>query len=391
MSWIDEIAQGINQGTGIVTNLIGSGLNWATTQYTNAQNRREAQKNRQWQEAMMDKQNAYNDPSAQIERLKKAGINPYLQGSQVNSTPSATAGSGAQATYTPPTMQNIGESIAQQSSLEMQTVDILSKEEDVRRQRLENGILENTLSDKIKGEKGRNTSDWVKGIVDGETIPEKISGEIGRNQSDASKGLVDSNADVIRADVELRQYDAEIKSADAAIAEWKRENSVFIADREFQKLDAEVKKLGKDIELADLDKALKQANIDMTKEQYDQLKKIWPSVLKKAKAEAEIARVTADKQGEYMDSQIGSNNRSGSEFSQWRDAVLGFFGFDSMKQLGEYFGFGANDKSDYNADMPSVSDFVLHVMPNVPLAKWTDKHWVREFAKNWEKRRRNGK
>lgn len=84
----------------------------------NSFNASEANKNRRWQEAMYEKQfsdnvelwkmqQAYNTPQQQVERLKAAGINPYLAmqnistGSATSAPQSAQAGSGAQATGTP--------------------------------------------------------------------------------------------------------------------------------------------------------------------------------------------------------------------------------------------------------------------------------------------------
>lgn len=47
---------------------------------------------RNWQEKMMDKQNAYNSPLAQANRMRAAGLNPYQD---MGSVPSASAGTGA--------------------------------------------------------------------------------------------------------------------------------------------------------------------------------------------------------------------------------------------------------------------------------------------------------
>lgn len=54
-----------------------------STIYTNEKNSYNAYLQREWEEDMMDKQNAYNDPSLQVERLQKAGINP-IAGTMAN-------------------------------------------------------------------------------------------------------------------------------------------------------------------------------------------------------------------------------------------------------------------------------------------------------------------
>lgn len=99
----------------------------ATTSMTNGVNRSEAEYNRQWQERMYERQyadninlwkmqNEYNTPSAQVQRLKDAGINPYLalgnvQTGSASSVPPAQAGNGAQATGVPAHMDGMAESL----------------------------------------------------------------------------------------------------------------------------------------------------------------------------------------------------------------------------------------------------------------------------------------
>lgn len=87
---------------------------------TNNANAREARKNRQWQtneriaaqqwnEKMWNMENEYNDPSAQLQRMMDAGINPAAAaqaiagaGSEAGSVNSVGFGSGAQATMVNP-------------------------------------------------------------------------------------------------------------------------------------------------------------------------------------------------------------------------------------------------------------------------------------------------
>lgn len=79
------IAEAITGATG----LIGSLLGLKSQKSANQTNLRIAQMNNEWSERMMEKQhmydvdmwnknNEYNDPSKQVERLKSAGINPAL-------------------------------------------------------------------------------------------------------------------------------------------------------------------------------------------------------------------------------------------------------------------------------------------------------------------------
>lgn len=60
--------------------------------------REESQKERDWQEAMYNKNNAYNSPSAQMQRLKDAGLNPDLvYGDGSLNSPSQAPSGGAMA------------------------------------------------------------------------------------------------------------------------------------------------------------------------------------------------------------------------------------------------------------------------------------------------------
>lgn len=79
-------------GSAIVAGLlyaIGAVLTIVSTNKSNSEAMSRQIQNEDWQESMMDKQNEYNTPSAQTERLKEAGINPsvaYMHGSQVANT-----------------------------------------------------------------------------------------------------------------------------------------------------------------------------------------------------------------------------------------------------------------------------------------------------------------
>lgn len=79
-----------------VAGMVGAGLNAYSANMANKWNRREAEKNRKWQEEMWNKQNEYNLPVNQLQRIKAAGLNPNLvfgqngmstQGASFNATP----------------------------------------------------------------------------------------------------------------------------------------------------------------------------------------------------------------------------------------------------------------------------------------------------------------
>lgn len=80
------ITAGIQAGAGIIDNFA---------------NLFSAKKARQWQEKMMDKQNAYNSPIQQMERLKAAGLNPHLvygSGNAIQASASPSSSPGYQQT-----------------------------------------------------------------------------------------------------------------------------------------------------------------------------------------------------------------------------------------------------------------------------------------------------
>lgn len=71
-------------------------MNYKINQMNNQFNERMAIQQRNWQENMWNKENAYNTASAQRQRLEEAGLNPYLM---MNGSSAGTAGSvGAGAT-----------------------------------------------------------------------------------------------------------------------------------------------------------------------------------------------------------------------------------------------------------------------------------------------------
>lgn len=81
-------------------------MNLQIARETNEANARTARLNRDWQEDMWNKQNAYNTPAAQMSRYTDAGINPnliYGQGSNGNAT---SIGSPPTPTYQAAHMEN---------------------------------------------------------------------------------------------------------------------------------------------------------------------------------------------------------------------------------------------------------------------------------------------
>lgn len=92
----------LNAGLGVVGNFLGNKQAEKNQQKQNEFNAAEAQKTRDWQEMMWNKNNEYNTPLAQVNRLQEAGLNPNLvYGNGTMQNVSSMASSGAQASSTP--------------------------------------------------------------------------------------------------------------------------------------------------------------------------------------------------------------------------------------------------------------------------------------------------
>lgn len=72
-------------------------MNYKINQMNNQFNERMAIQQRNWQEDMWNKENAYNTASAQRQRLEEAGLNPYLMMNGSSAGVASSAGAGASA------------------------------------------------------------------------------------------------------------------------------------------------------------------------------------------------------------------------------------------------------------------------------------------------------
>lgn len=90
---MDPVSAGIVAGGSLVNGLLQGNQNRANRRFQE----RENQKARDYNTMMWEKNNAYNDPTQQMARLKNAGINPHLAYSQggVTNTSSSPASSNA--------------------------------------------------------------------------------------------------------------------------------------------------------------------------------------------------------------------------------------------------------------------------------------------------------
>ena len=90
---MDPISAGVAVGGSLVNGLMQGSQNRKNREFQAKEN----QKARDYNTQMWEKNNAYNDPTQQMARLKNAGINPHLAYSQggVTNTSSSPASSNA--------------------------------------------------------------------------------------------------------------------------------------------------------------------------------------------------------------------------------------------------------------------------------------------------------
>lgn len=146
--------------------LVGGVLGFASTLLTNRANRKEAARQREWNEQMMDKQNEfsldmwnktneYNDPSNAVQRLRDAGLNPLFYGLDGSSTGAASGLESASAgPSSMPGIENPGSAAA----------DVYQKVQGLAQQfRLQNAEINNlnaeTVSKEIQNEIDSITKD----------------------------------------------------------------------------------------------------------------------------------------------------------------------------------------------------------------------------------------
>lgn len=131
-NWITALVAGIAATGSLISSLVSSNASSKAAdksleaqRETNDTNLQLAAENRSWQERMINEQNEYNSPSAQMERYQEAGLNPYMMMQSGNGT---TAGNQVSlARQETPQVQSGAEIILQAG---MQQAQILSQAAD---------------------------------------------------------------------------------------------------------------------------------------------------------------------------------------------------------------------------------------------------------------------
>lgn len=156
MALSDNLIGGIASGA---SGLFGSVASIINTNKTNKANKAMAEYQYSKDLESWNRQNAYNSPSAQMERYQSAGLNPNL----IYGTGSASAGNATQLPkYQAPSMQyhyeapNIAPTLGAYTDMRAKNAQIQSINEDVTNKRLQNQILTANLYDIISGNRFKN-------------------------------------------------------------------------------------------------------------------------------------------------------------------------------------------------------------------------------------------
>lgn len=156
--------------------LIGGGLGLFGNKSTNSQNLKIAREtnslnkelffaNQQWNEEMWNKQNAYNSPIAQAERMQEAGFNPYLQNIDTGSASSVSPVSA-------PTMQ--GATMQSPADIYQQTFNNISKQ-------VGDYFFQSEMQKaQIEGIKAQNKNIDLKNQYDAASLIDRVSETAGR-------------------------------------------------------------------------------------------------------------------------------------------------------------------------------------------------------------------
>lgn len=247
-STVNPVSTAISAGSGFLGGLVSAGANMI-----------EASKQREWNEQMMDKQNQwslemwnrtneYNSPSAQVQRLRDAGLNPLyygLDGSSASSFESAQplgyeraqfgatenpVGMAFDSAIKNAQIANIQANTAKQSEetlSEIQRREKVSAEIDVARQELNNLVATEKLTD-AQQRSVEKTLAWCDKIND---------------------------ANIAKTEAERKLSESQKKRIDELLEGEKlmQTKSIEDFDYKWKKIQAEISKISKETGLLNLD------------------------------------------------------------------------------------------------------------------------------------------
>lgn len=217
--------------------------------------------NKEFIREMFDKQNAYNAPSAQMQRLRSAGINPWsvAGGQPTTATTPSGAGGSAGATASAPNLQNelagIGSSIQALSPLlaeirlkEATTANIeaetYKKELEAKGQKLMNTISE--AEGNMKLLESQSYPEWLEykmkkdraqgQLLGAQTLGADITNEFLGKKLEAEIGLTEKQADKIEMEIDQMPDYLNIAKQDANTRKFQAETDRMEANLKSQLL-----------------------------------------------------------------------------------------------------------------------------------------------------------
>ena len=188
MDWLNPVG-------GLLSSIVGGYASYKAQQSANAANMRLAQAQNQWNIEQWNRNNEYNLPSAQVQRLKDAGLNVglmYANGADVgNSTAPAQ---GASVPEMKPTFGSQDVSPIVNSFFQVFNAGLASRHQsnedlrtlgEIRRLNLDNDFLDKTLKDRVKSIVMNNEQmDEATKLIKEQVASEKIKQQLMNGQVD---------------------------------------------------------------------------------------------------------------------------------------------------------------------------------------------------------------
>lgn len=250
--FLESVKNGYDNVKDGLFGLIGQGIQMAHES-------NEANKERKWNEQMMDKQNdwslnmwnmtnEYNDPSAQKQRLLDAGLNPLyygLDGSSANGLESAQAlgyqrasmagmpnpiESALQASLLNAQIENVRADTGlktNQSSTEVAKKEQIVTETQKAKQAIENMIAEKELTDEQTNEL-RKTISWIDRLNEAAISSSDAQTKFTQTQEKRMQELIPK--ELMKADADIREINKAIEQMDANIKKMAAETELTYED-----------------------------------------------------------------------------------------------------------------------------------------------------------------
>ena len=245
----------IGAGISAAAALGGSAMNSYSANMANKWNRREAEKNRKWQEEQWNKQNEYNLPSNQVQRLRDAGLNPNLiLGSTGVSNAAGSFGNGAQASQQVSPqygdgLKGIGSALEMYQAFKQSESQIeLNKALKLKAEKEANKTESETIGINWQNDFNRSTEEIQKNLLKTKNDLQVSSAQLNdqtKSNLKLIRGQIRAQTDLLTSQSNLNDADAWYKwrTMDDRIAQVPAQTRKIIADAWYAKTMADVARL----------------------------------------------------------------------------------------------------------------------------------------------------